>query len=110
MDTLPNKDDTPEMAALKKQISDAWAEQVRLHKALETTAKNEGMLRSQLRLLQEGLKEGDTILLGPKKIYGTVEASHDAPYLWVREVGANGNPTKRRFKIDTRYERTEPRY
>jgi hypothetical protein len=109
MDVLPNSNDAPEVATLKAQIGSAWQDQVRLRKELEQAERNEGNFRAQLRLIQEGLAVGDTILLGPKRMYGSVELSHEAPYLWLREIGANGMPTKRRFKIDTRYERTEPR-
>jgi len=103
MTILPEKGDTPEVLSLKAELDDVWEETVRLQRALAVVDKRNAELRGRLRLLQENIAVGDTMVLGAKRIYGTVELSTDYPYLWLREVGVNGQPTKRRYKMDNVY-------
>lgn len=108
MHVLPEEGDTPEILALKAELDDVWQETVRLQRALAVVDTRNAQLRGNLRLLQEKIAVGDTMVLGAKRIYGTVELSTDYPYLWLREVGANGKPTKRRYKMDNVYYEKAP--
>lgn len=98
---LPKPNDTPEMLALEQSIERQWQRTLRLQKAMVASDKREGLLRARLRLIQEGLVQGESLTLLPSGETGMLEVSADTPHLWLRLLDKNGAPSKRRLKIQT---------
>lgn len=100
MDVFPGPLDSPEMVELMQAIDRQWKRTVRLRKAMDASDKREGLLRAQLRLMQDGLVEGETLTLLPKGVVGTLEVSEKYPYLWLRLTDKGGKPSTRRLKVE----------
>lgn len=100
MRVYPYPGDTPEILTLMADIDFEWKEAVRLRKEFEAAQKREGLLRAKLRLLLEGLVEGERLVLTLNGQQGVVEVSADAPYLWLRLTDKAGGKAKRRLKLE----------
>lgn len=108
MRVFPEKGDTPEMAEMMQAIDFEWKEFIRLRKESEAAAKREALLRAKLRLILEGMVEGEELSMAPTGQKGIVEVSTDLPYLWLRLLDKAGAPSKRRLKLDERARLTRP--
>ena len=103
MRVSPKPGDSLEEIALMSEIDTEWKNFIRLRKEMEAAATREGLLRAKLRLLHEGLAEGEVLTLNTsehQKVNGKLEISSDTPYLWLRTLDKSGNPSKRRLKLD----------
>lgn len=100
MVVFPGPEDSPEMVKLMEAIDRQWKRTVRLRKAMLASDKREGLLRAQLRLMQDGVVEGETLTLLPQGAVGILEVSEDSPHLWLRLTDKAGRPSKRRLKIE----------
>lgn len=100
MVVFPGPKDSPEMVELMAAIDRQWKRTVRLRRATDASDKREGLLRAKLRLMQEGLVEGEALTLLPKGEQGTLEVSEKSPHLWLRLKDKAGNPSTRRLKIE----------
>jgi hypothetical protein len=96
----PKPGDTPEMLELMRVIDFEWETMVRLRKESEAADRRHGLARAKLRLLHEGLVEGEELRMGPTQKKGILEVSADVPYLWLRLLDKAGGPAKRRLKLD----------
>lgn len=102
MRVFPEKGDPPHMVELMQAIDFEWNAFIRLRKESEAAATREGLLRAKLRLMHEGLVEGEELCMGPTGQKGIVEVSADLPYLWLRLLDKTGGPSKRRLKLEER--------
>lgn len=100
MRVMPRPGDSPAELALMSEIDASWNDFVRLRKEMEAAQRREASLRARLRLLHEGLIEGELLIMTITKQQGRLETSIDLPYLWLRLLDKSGAPLKRRLKLE----------